>query len=179
MGGEFAWARKNLSGRDLYPEGSDEPAAMLSLIPERDAMVQRYLRPEVVWATVTPVVLPGFDDPAHLRRRMEGGRDPAQQKALLDRLHKRIDGLLRKAIVHAGCSEELAQCAELDWRKTGFWAGVDMADRYGVPDHLKRFPRYHVRIRWRDKAARDVKVPGPLCIGGGRFYGLGLFSSMI
>ena len=52
MSGEFAWARKNLAGRDLYPEGSDEPAAMLSPIPESDAMVQRYLRPAAVWATV-------------------------------------------------------------------------------------------------------------------------------
>ena len=177
--GEFAWARRNLSGQELFPEGSSEAAALLALIPESDAMVRRYVRPAVEWATATPVVLPGFDDPAHLRRRLEKESDPSQQKGLLERLDRRIDGLLRKAIVQAGFFGELARYAELEWRSSGFWAGVELADRYGVPDHLKRFPRYHVRLRWRDSEGREVAVPGPLCLGGGRFYGLGLFASVM
>jgi CRISPR-associated protein Csb2 len=92
-------------------------------------------------------------------------------------LGRRIDELLRKAIVQAGFSEDLARYAELEWRKTGFPAGVDLAERYGVPSHLKRFPRYHVRVRWRDRAGGEVKLAGPVCIGGGRFYGVGLFVS--
>ncbi len=175
---EFAWVRRNLSGRELFSEASQKPEAMLSLVPESDTMVQRYVRAATEWVTVTPMVLPGFDDPAHFRRRLaKEERDAAQQKALLERLERRIDGLLRKAIVQAGFSEELAMCAELEWRKTGFWAGVEMADQYGVPAHLKRFPRYHVRIQWRNTEGGGVRVPGPVCLGGGRFYGVGLFAS--
>lgn len=173
---EFAWARRNLSGRELFAEGAAEASAMLATTPESDPMVQRYVRRAVEWASVTPVVLPGFDDPAHLRRRFEKERRPQNQEALLERLERRIDGLLRKAIVQAGFPQELARWAELEWRKTGFWAGVEMADRYGVPAYLKRFPRYHVRIRWRDRSGEEVAVPGPVCLGGGRFYGAGLFA---
>jgi CRISPR-associated protein Csb2 len=173
--GEFDWARRNLPGRELFPEGSLEPAALLSLLPESDPMVQQYVRAASEWATVTPVVLPGFDDPSHWRRRLGERVDAAEQRSLLERLDRRIEGLLRKAIVQAGFSEELAKNADLEWRKTGFSAGVELAERYGVPAHLKRFPRYHVRLRWRDREGRPVKVPGPVCLGGGRFYGAGLF----
>jgi CRISPR-associated protein Csb2 len=175
--GEFDWARRNLPGRELFPEGSAAAAAMLSLLPKSDPMVQPYVRAASEWATVTPVVLPGFDDPAHWRKRLQKGVDAMEQRTLLERLDRRIDGLLRKAILQAGFSEELARHAELEWQKTGFWAGVNLAEMYGVPAHLKRFTRYHVRVRWRDSAGHEVKVPGPVCLGGGRFYGAGLFVS--
>ncbi len=67
--------------------------------------------------------------------------------------------------------------AGLEWRKVGFWPGTDLADRYGVPDHLRRFPCLHVRLQWRDAQGRPVQVPGPVCFGSGRFYGLGLFAA--
>jgi CRISPR-associated protein Csb2 len=96
---------------------------------------------------------------------------------LLDKLYSRIEALLRKAIMQAGFSQELADHANLEWRKVGFWAGAELADRYGVPQHLKCFPRFHVRIQWRDAQNKLVSIPGPICFGGGRFYGLGLFAS--
>jgi CRISPR-associated protein Csb2 len=175
--GEFDWARRNLPGRELFPEESPEAAAMLSLLPESDPMVRQYVGEASEWSTVTPVVLPGFDDPSHWRRRLQQRVDAEEQRTLLERLDRRIEGLLRKAIVQAGYSEELAKNAEVEWRKTGFYAGVDLAEKYGVPAHLKRFPRYHVRLRWRDREGRPVKVAGPVCLGGGRFYGVGLFVS--
>jgi CRISPR-associated endonuclease/helicase Cas3 len=67
---------------------------------------------------------------------------------------------------------------ELSWRKGGFWPGNDLADRYGVPDHLKRFPRFHVKIHWRDAVGAPVDIPGPVCLGGGRFFGIGLCASL-
>ncbi len=76
-----------------------------------------------------------------------------------------------------GYVEALADHAELQWRKVGFWPGTDLADRYGVPDHLKRFPCLHVRLHWRDAQGSPVQVPGPVCFGSGRFYGLGLFAA--
>jgi CRISPR-associated protein Csb2 len=54
----------------------------------------------------------------------------------------------------------------------GFLAGVDLASRYAVPAHLRGSPRVHVRLRW------PQEVRGPLCLGSGRFSGLGLFVSV-
>ncbi len=174
---EIAWARRALSGRDLIDENSGQSAALLSLLPDNEKMVRCYVEPADTWATVTPVVLPGYDDPSHYRRRLKKGVAAEEQKRLLERLNDRVDGLLRNAIVQAGYSKELANHVELEWRKVGFWTGTDLADRYGVPDHLKRFPRIHVRLRWRDTQNRPVAIPGPICLGGGRFYGLGLFAA--
>jgi CRISPR-associated protein Csb2 len=169
---EIAWAQRVVSGQELRDEHTKQRVALLSVIPSSEKVVRRYTGKASSWATVTPVVLPGYDDPRHYRRRLEGRLKAEEQRRLIVQLQGRIDALLRKAIVQAGFSEELANAAELDWAKTGFWLGTEHADRYGVPDHLKRFPRYHVRLWWTGK-----EVSGPVCIGGGRFYGLGLFAS--
>jgi CRISPR-associated protein Csb2 len=174
---EVAWARQALSGQPLVDEKTAETVALLSTLPASDGIVCPYCRPASTWATVTPVVLPGYDDPAHYRRRLQRGTEAADQRQLLEHLDKRIEQLLRKAIVQAGFSEELAAYARLDWRKGGFWAGCDLAERYGAPKHLLRFPRYHVKLEWRDANGRSLEVPGPICLGGGRYYGLGLFAA--
>lgn len=176
---EIAWARRMLSTQDLICETTKQSVALLSLIPGNEKVVRCYTQAASAWATVTPVALPGYDDPNHLRRRMKDGKlSPEQQRRALEQLSDRVDGLLRKAIVHAGFSQELANHTELEWHKVGFWPGTDLADRYGVPDHLKRFPRFHVKLRWRDELGKPVQVCGPICLGGGRFYGLGLFAAL-
>ncbi len=175
---DVAWAARALSGEVLREEGSGRELALLSLIPRSDPVIRRYQQPTATWATVTPAVLPGFDDPRHYRRRLEKPTGAGEQRALLEQLEARIDRLLRKAIVQAGIPEPLAVNAGLEWRKAGFWRGVDPAERYGVPDHLKRFPRYHVKVVWRDAHGKALPIPGPICIGGGRFYGLGLMAGM-
>lgn len=174
---EIEWARRSLSGQELVDQDKQQPVALLSLIPENDKIVRLYTRSAASWATVTPLVLPGYDDPGHYRRRLKRGTSSEEQKQLLDRLGQRVDGLLRKAITQGGFSEALAEHAEFEWRKVGFWPGTDLADRYGVPNHLRRFPCWHVRLHWRDGQGRPVQVPGPVCLGGGRFYGLGLFAA--
>ena len=173
---EIIWARRTLSGQELIDEKKKQPVALLSLIPADERVVQYYTKPAVSWATVTPVVLPGYDDPSHYRRRLKKGTSLEEQKHILNRLDHRIDGLLRKAITQAGFSTVLANHVMLEWRKIGFWPGTDLADRYGVPDHLKRFPRLHVKLHWRNAEKKFVQVPGPMCFGGGRYYGLGLFA---
>ena len=174
---EIAWSRRAMDAQPLIDEDTHNPMAVLSAIPEGDSVLQMYIRPSSTWATVTPVVLPGYDDPAHYRHRLKRGGIADEQKDLLDKLYSRTDALLRKAIKQAGLSQELADHADLEWRKAGFWAGAELADRYGVPQHLKRFPRIHVRIQWRDAQNKPVSIPGPICLGGGRFYGLGLFAA--
>lgn len=176
---EIAWARRALSGEELAAGANGAAEALVSLLPESDRMVHEYVRPASEWATVTPVVLPGYDDPAHYRKRLNDSVvDAEDQQKLLGRIAQRIDSLLRKAIVHAGLSQELAQHAKVEWRDTGFWPGADLAGRYVVPDHLRRFPRLHVRISWRDRENQPSAIPGPICIGGGRFYGLGLLAAV-
>jgi CRISPR-associated protein Csb2 len=176
-GDEIAWSRRALSGQMLIDENTHQPVAVLSVIPANDRIVQMYVQPSSTWATVTPVVLPGYDDPAHYRRRLKHGVEAKEQRNLLDKLYGRTDALLRKAVAQAGFSEELADHANIEWRKVGFWAGTELAERYGVPKHLKRFPRFHVRIQWRNAQNKPVSIPGPICLGGGRFYGLGLFAA--
>jgi len=176
------WVRRALSGQVLVKDADNRsekgPVALLALLQSSDKVIQSYLRPSTTWATVTPVVLPGYDDPAHFRRRIKNGVTAEEQKRLSLNLEQRIDGLLRKAIVQAGFSKVLAQNALIDWRKVGYWRGGDLADRYGVPDHLHRYPRFHVKITWCDEQQRPLSINGPLCIGGGKFYGLGLFAPM-
>jgi CRISPR-associated protein Csb2 len=175
---EIDWVRKALSGEELMEREDAPPAALLSLLPANDAMVRRYTNAASTWSTVTPVVLPGYDDPDHYRRRLNAGIAADQQFKLLERLNNRIERLLRKAILQAGFPPILAENAELEWRTAGFWPGTELASRYTVPEHLASLPRLHVKINWRDAERRSVAVPGPICIGGGRFYGLGLLATL-
>ncbi len=175
---EVAWARTALLGRELVDEHSGEIVALLGAPPPRDGVSRAFLGSSATWATVTPMSLPGFDDPAHYRRRLARGVDAAEQHRLLAKLDRRIDELIRRAIVQGGFSETLARRAEVEWRRSGFWPGTELPDRYGAPPHLSRFPRFHVRIAWHGADGRMIAIPGPICLGGGRHYGLGLFAAM-
>ena len=175
--GEIAWVSRALTGQPLVSENDGRQTAVLGTLRKGDAVTSRYIRASSTWTSVTPVVLPGYDDPAHCRRRLGRGVSAAEQKNLLRKLGSRTDRLIRKAIVQAGFSPELAEHAHVEWRRVGFLAGTELADRYGVPDHLKRFTRLHVRIEWRDSGDRPVDVAGPVIVGGGRFYGLGVFAA--
>lgn len=146
---------QTLSGNDLIDARKHEAKAWLKPQQGPDGVVQQYLTTSPTWSTVTPVVLPGHDD-----------RDPAK-----------IEMLLRKAVRQAGFSDTLAAHALLDWRPVGFRPGVDLASRYFVPDHLRKFRRLHVRITWCNPLGHPLPIPGPICLGGGRFYGLGLFAA--
>jgi CRISPR-associated protein Csb2 len=109
---------------------------------------------------------------------MNAAKCGSEKLHLIDALDRRIEALLRKAILQAGFSRALAENAELEWRTVGFWAGTERSDRYDVPKHLRAYPRFHVRVGWRDENWQPVSVRGPICIGGGRFGGLGLFAAL-
>jgi CRISPR-associated protein Csb2 len=149
---QVTWARV-LSGRELTPV-NDTPPAALRLIDKPPAALRTdpnigpYVGSGAVWSTVTPVVLPGFDD---------GDADKAER-------------LLRKAFEQAGMPSELVRDASLEWRWVGFRAGVDLATRYHRPEP-SRSPRYHVRVRW------PVPIRGPLAVGAARYRGLGIFAA--
>jgi CRISPR-associated protein Csb2 len=177
-GDDAAWARRMLAGKELIDYKKQSPVALLSPTPASDWVIRQYTGDKggaPVWSTVTPVVLPGYDDPDHLRRRLKDVTDSKAKRRLYERLDARIGGLLRKAIIHAGFPAPLAQHAELSWRLVGFRPGLDLATNYCSPDHLRGEPRYHVRIHWKDASGAPVNVCGPVVLGVGRFYGLGLF----
>ena len=157
-----------MAGAELV--NHDGAAALLTILPGSDWVLRQYIEKSRTWSTVTPVILPGYDDPDHLRRKLKNGVDAETQKRYLEKLDARIDALLRKAFVQAGYAAELVQQLELDWRGGGFRAGVEMASRYLPPENLNNSPRYHVKVRF------PSTLPGPIAVGGGRFRGFGLFA---
>lgn len=168
-----------LSGRDLIDRFTGKPTATLVGLPRGDTATALYKSASSTWTTVTPMILPGYDDPTHIRRTLkrsaEAGKLSAEeQRLLLNELSQGIDRLIRKALRHAEISDHLIKHAQIEWRKTGFLSGADHADRYVPPAQLKAFSRYHVRIHWRDARGSPVSVPGPFVIGGGRFCGFGV-----
>jgi len=179
---EFSHIIRALEGRELIEEKNKQPVAFLRRQSENDGAVAPYYAEESsAWSTVTPVILPGYDDPRKLRKRLNPGATPpltAEEKnELIRKLDTRIEQLLRKAIVQAGLPEALARHAELEWRSAGFCPGADLASRYAVPDQNRRFRRLHVRITWRSPDGQPLKVAGPICLGGGKYTGLGLFAA--
>jgi CRISPR-associated protein Csb2 len=176
--GEFAKIVRNLEGRELIDENTGHCVAFLRRQSDDDKAIGIYFAQSSTWATVTPVILPGYDDPNKLRRRLNSAGLTTQEKAeIVLKLEGRIDSLLRKSLRQAGYPEELTGNAELQWRGSGFMKGTDLAGKYAVPDQHRRYRRLHVCIIWRDSQGEPVNRPGPLCIGGGRFSGLGLFAA--
>jgi CRISPR-associated protein Csb2 len=166
--------RRRLNGADLTDQDTRRPLAMLSHLATSDASLTPYLGNATVWTTVTPVILPGFDDPAGLRQkyrqRVKAGLATAEEQLhLLERLDQRIRGLLWKAFEQAGWSAEALAGVTLEYRDVGWRRGLDLARNYvlsPVP-----YPRFHVRVTF----PRPVR--GPLVIGAGRYRGFGLFAA--
>lgn len=180
---EFAKIIRGMEGRELIDEKEGKTIAFLRRQSDGENAIRDYLAASAVWATVTPVILPGYDDPRKLRQRLRNSEPPltaAEKADLVQKLDAKIDKLLRKAMTDAGIPSELAKHADLEWRGSGFQPGTDLASRYSVPDQCRRFRRLHVRITWRmpvsNGSLHAIKIGGPLCIGGGRFSGLGLLA---
>lgn len=170
---DTAWAKRALGGLDLIDESTGEVQAVLAATSRADRVLRRYTSESSTWVTVTPMILPGHDDPGGLREKLRKATRAEDQRLLLERLMRRREALVRKALRHAGLGDELAYAAQIETRETGFVAGVEHTSRYAVPSHLAKSPRLHVKLTW------PVKVAGPLCLGRGRFSGLGLFAATV
>lgn len=181
---EFRRIERALEGRELVDKKTKRSVAFLRRQSDNDQAITGYLTASASWTTVTPVVLPGHDDPRKLRRRLRDTTTPlsaAEKEQIIRKLESRIERLLRKAFVDSGLPPSLVADAELEWSETGFIPGADLASRYSSPDQCRRFRRLHVRVTWRERAPDGTlhpkKLNGPFCIGSGRFSGLGLFTS--
>jgi CRISPR-associated protein Csb2 len=153
-GFDLAPLRRRLNGEELINEDSKRSVAMLSGIAATDRNVAPFLAPATTWSTVTPVILPGYDDPDKRQR--------------LARLHARTLALIWKAFHQAGWTEDALVGAKVEYRAIGWFRGLDLARHYELPP--LRFPRYHVRVQFVQP------VVGPLVIGAGRYRGVGLFA---
>ena len=135
-----------LAGEALCPEQRDEPGGVLAPLAGADALLGRLLGESRVWTTATPVVLPGYD---HRRGRARPRR------------------AVRRLLRHAGVGEALVESVVLEPGPR--LAGSAHPARYSRPRHLERYPCTHLTVRW------TTPVTGPLALGAGVGYGLGVF----
>jgi CRISPR-associated protein Csb2 len=149
------WVARRLNGAILIDEDKG-PVARLECVEPGDAdfvTVFRHYAPRSAheatktWTSITPVILPGYDDAKPAKRK----------KLLLDCLR------------HAGI--EPAAVAALECRAAA-WTAVVAAElsAFKRPDYLKHLPAVHIRIEFRSPTT------GPLALGAGRHCGLGAFA---
>ena len=145
---EDAWRGvvSRLPGALLVREASGEAFGMLAPLPDTDPMLARYRGTGRSWTSATPVVLPGYDS---LRGR--------------PRPERSVGRLLR----HAGIAESLLERATFERGKRLRGSAHPLS--YRRPAHLARYPFVHLTLEW------TVPVGGPLSLGAGTGYGLGLF----
>ncbi len=130
-----------------------EPVCSLAEPQYGDPVWPYYLPNEKkrVWHSVTPVILHGHNS--------EHGKFSL----------KKTDQLLYEAFESSGYSRD--SIAELSFQSAPFWQGTEGALTIRVPEHLKKWPRYHIAVQFRQATF------GPLLVGIGRHYGIGLFAA--
>jgi len=140
---------RRLAGDGLVSEGGATQAWLATA--ERDGVQDRYVGESRVWMSVTPVVLHGRDHNAGKFRA------------------RKVEKLLLQAFHEAGYPPRLI--AEFSYQQAPYWRGAGPARLAQIPRHLSLWPRYHVRVAFRQA------VRGPLLAGIGRHYGLGVFAA--
>lgn len=179
---EFGRIVRSLEGRELIDEMNQQACAFLRRQPDSESAITNYFGESARWTTVTPMVLPGYDDPRKLRRRLGASKPPlsaAEKGEIVRKLDSRIDRLIRKAFRESGMPDPLVSNAGIEWRGSGFLPGAALSSHYSVPNQCRHFRRLHVRVTWRERSSdgtfNPIAIKGPLCAGSGRFSGLGLF----
>jgi len=147
-GSRANWAQTRLMGQTLLDNKGDHRGQLLELSHSASRrLIRRYAGYSRAWSTVTPVLLPGFDD----------GK---QAKAIK---------LLRQSVAHSGI--EADAISEITIRKAPYWTGSQHPRDYRRPNYLQRYSAWHVHLEFHKP------VSGPLAIGAGRHVGLGLFAA--
>jgi CRISPR-associated protein Csb2 len=147
------WARRRLSGAALVDEAMGDAVASLELVESSDREFRTVFSSYVGntasrdWVSVTPVVLPGFDD---------GKFGKAER-------------LLMKAVQQSGLP--VAAIKDVALRKAPFWPGSQHPRLYHRPAHLRDLPGWHVHLRLCEP------ITGPVAVGSGRHCGLGVFAA--
>ncbi len=142
-------------GQELTPLSDEDrfPSIFLERIARRDSILPHYTGLSRVWASVTPVLLPGYDDRKDHRGDHQKRLDRAEQ-------------LVRKAMRQAGINIP----SHVEISRVPYWTGSLHARDYRPREKLAHYPCWHVRLTF------DRPWTGPLAIGAGRHCGLGLFA---
>lgn len=143
-----------LDGEYLRPEdGSEKP--VLDRLLHSDGVTRQYVGASKVWASVTPVILPGHDD-----------RKPEKTIKLIDRA-------LAQSGIEQGCRYTWTSLPNFNnCLAASKYDGNGRRTGYFRPDHLNGLTAVHVRLTF------EHPVAGPLIIGAGRHCGLGLLAVM-
>lgn len=151
-GSHARWAQQRLRNQILRDHDGHERGVLLELWRSSSrAMLNRYTGESTSWFSVTPVILPGFDD---------GKRSKAER-------------LVLQAFQQAGLPATAIK--EFTIRKAPFCSGSQHPDCYRRPDYLdrannRRFSAWHAHLLFQEP------VVGPLSLGAGRHCGLGIFA---
>lgn len=157
-GASARWAAHRLAGavlqdEDRGPVARLEPvepdeaefAQVFRLYAARSSQEAREGRKAATWVSVTPVILPGYDD-----------NKPAKRERLL------LDCLR-----HAGIDP--AAVASIQSRCSGWNPGVTAPlSSFKRPNYLMHLPAIHVQLTF------SRPVSGPIALGAGRHCGLGV-----
>jgi CRISPR-associated protein Csb2 len=141
-----------MAGDPLLALDSADPIAWLGKGDKtRDSVLERYLGKSADWLSVTPVILHGRD--------FDGGSFRP----------RKAEKLILQAFAESGYPIE--NIAEFSYQPAPYWRGPGSARQARVPKHLEKWPRYHVRVVFA------APVSGPVLVGIGRHYGLGVFAA--
>jgi len=147
-GRSAAWAEQRLGGLTLRDEENGTDTAILRTAQGDDGVFQAYC-PRLGfdrWQTITPIILPGFDD-----------NDRGKRLKLLLRCFDQI-GIPRDFI------------ADIDVQKSPWSRASAQTRAYKRSERLEHLPGCHVRVYFKRSLA------GPLVIGAGRHRGLGVLA---
>ncbi len=158
--GDDGWLQQlalHLAGRQLKPtaETKIKHPATLVRVQGTKVVVPFYTKPSGIWASVTPVILPGHSD-----------HKPSKTRKLIER-----------ALEQAG----IEQSCEFEWSAFSHFPKSLSAHKYDRekrptgyirPSHLLTQTAVHLKLRFNG----GVEVPGPLAIGAGRHCGFGVLA---
>lgn len=171
---EIKWAKECLIGQELIEENSQQLIGYISSLRE-DKIVQYYVRRSSLWTTVTPYVVPDIKY-EEIMKYVKSTEE--HMKIKLDELFRKK---IRKSIRQSGLFPiKLIKYIKIEWNRSGFLQGTIHANKYKymVPDHMRERIFLHVKLQFCDEYSRPLNIPGPICIGGGRYYSLGLFVAL-
>lgn len=153
------WASQRLA-RALLQDEDRGPVARLEPVEPDEAEFAKVFRlyaarssrdAATTWVSVTPVILPGYDD-----------NKPAKRERLL-----------RDCLRHAGIDASSVVSVESRpsaWQPSGGGAPSAQCRSFKRPNYLEHLPAIHVRLEF------SRPVSGPVTLGAGRHCGLGLLA---
>ncbi len=146
---ELMHLASQLDGEQLEPEGGGEGPVLDRV--RSDGVTRQYTGSSKLWATVTPVILPGHDD-----------QKPAKTIKLIERALAQ-SGIEQKCQFTWGAMPNFNNCLSSHNLRSGR-AG------YYRPNHLDGLTAVHLRLTF------EQPITGPLVVGAGRHSGFGLFA---